>query len=116
MRGSPGEAEKLLAHADRQAREFSLRGLNMASISVDLILPDWPIQRVLQERMVTRGRYSTCAVGEIEAAGFEVLATIARPHADVVLPELSIVWAECLAGLLLPRRGAQPVQAQEVNQ
>ena len=102
VRGSPAEAEKLLAHADRQAREFSLRGENMASISVDLLLDDWPIQRVLEVRMVTRSRYSTCLVGDIEAAGFEVLATIARPHADVVFPELSILWAERLAGLLLP--------------
>ena len=66
--------------------------------------------------MVTRGRYSTCAVGEIEAAGFEVLATIARPHADVVLSELSTVWGRVPPRAPAPRRGAQPVQAQEVNQ
>jgi hypothetical protein len=43
VRGAPISGEKFLAHAARQAREYSLRGDNMASLSVDLALVDWTI-------------------------------------------------------------------------
>ena len=45
VRGAPINGDKFFAHALRQAREYSLRGANMASLSVDLVLPGWPSKR-----------------------------------------------------------------------
>jgi hypothetical protein len=42
VRGAPITADKFLAHAVRQAREYSFRGANMASLSVDLGFPTGP--------------------------------------------------------------------------
>src|SRR5205809_555983 len=61
------------------------RGRNMASVSVDLVLPDWPLERILSHQLATYRRYATCEVGTLVSSGFEVLATGDRPHADVVL-------------------------------
>lgn len=100
VRGSPISPEKLLSHATRQAREHSLRGRNMASVSVDLLMPGWPLERILAEQLVTYSRYATCPIATLQGAGFEVLATGREPHADVVLPVLSIVEATRLSELL----------------
>ena len=99
VRGAPITAEKFLAHAVRQAREYSFRGANMASLSVDLVLPDWSMDRILAGQLATYTRYATCTVVELRAHGFEVLATGLRPHADVVLPALTIVEAARLSDL-----------------
>jgi len=45
VRGAPISAEKFFAHALRQAREYTLRSTNMASLSVDLVLPGGPSTR-----------------------------------------------------------------------
>jgi hypothetical protein len=72
VRGAPISAEKFLAHAVGQAREFSLRGANMASVSVDLVLADWPLERILANQLATYTRYGTCRVDDLEGRGFEV--------------------------------------------
>jgi hypothetical protein len=100
VRGSPIRGEKLLEHAVRQARERSLRGANMAS--VDLVLPDWPLDRILARQLRHYPRYATCGIAILLAERFELLATGRRPHADVVLPALGIVEAERLAELFRP--------------
>jgi hypothetical protein len=102
VRGSPISGAKFLEHATRQAREYSLRGRNMASLSVDLVLPDWPLDRILREQLSTYRRFAGVPLGVVIAAGFGVLATGARPHADVVLPALGIVDADRLAALFAP--------------
>jgi hypothetical protein len=56
VRGSPVTAEKLWTHALRQAREYSYRGENMASVSVDLVLPDWSLERILSTQLATYSR------------------------------------------------------------
>lgn len=99
VRGAPITGEKFLAHAVRQAREYSLRGTNMAAVSTDLVLPSWPLELILAGQLVTYSRYATCLVTRLVEHGFEVLATGAPPHADVVLPILGIVEAERLAKL-----------------
>lgn len=108
VRGAPITGPKFLAHALRQARLYSLRGTNMASISTDLILPSWPLERILEGPLATYSRYATCSVASMVAAGFEVLATGAPPHADVILPMLGIVEAERLATLFAPNEDANP--------
>jgi hypothetical protein len=102
VRGSPILSAKFLEHATRQAREYSLRGSNMASLSVDLVLPFWPLDRILREQLATYRRFAAVPIEAITAAGFEVLATGQQPHADVVLAALSIVEAERLAAVFAP--------------
>ena len=102
VRGSPIRGEKFFEHALRQAREYSLRGTNMGSVSVDLVLPDWPLERILTRQLRYYPRYATVPVATLIKNRFEILATGRRPHADVVLPTLGIVEAERLAELLRP--------------
>lgn len=108
VRGAPITGEKFLAHATRQAREYSLRGGNMAAVSTDLVLSSWPLQRILADQLATYSRYATCPVERLVEGGFEVLATGAPPHADVVLPVLGIVEAERLARFFAPTEEANP--------
>lgn len=108
VRGSPITADKFLAHATRQAREYSLRGTNMASLSVDLETAEWPLERILAGQLSTYTRYATCPMAALLDGGFEVLATGRPPHADVVLPALSIVVAERLAGLFASSETCNP--------
>jgi hypothetical protein len=99
VRGAPITGEKFLAHAARQSREYSLSGRNMASVSVDLVMADWPLNRILSEQLLTYSRYATCSLADLVDARFKVLATGRAPHADVVLPALGIVEAERLASM-----------------
>ena len=102
VRGSPITAAKFLDHALRQARRYSHRGENMASLSVNLVLPDWPEERILDERLPTFPRWARCRVDVLIAADFSLLATGSRPHADVLFPTLGILWAEKLEELFRP--------------
>jgi hypothetical protein len=108
VRGSPITAEKFLAHATRQAREYSFRGANMTSLSVDLVMAEWPLDRILEQQLATYTRYATSPVADLVAAGFDVLATGRPPHADVVLPALSIVETERLSRLFAPSETRNP--------
>lgn len=108
VRGAPINAEKFFAHALRQAREYSLRSTNMASLSVDLVLPGWPLDKILAGQLATYTRYATCPVADLRRAGFEVLATGRRPHADVVLPFLTIVEAKRLSELFASHEDRNP--------
>lgn len=112
VRGSPITAEKLLAHALRQAREYSYRGQNRASISADVVLPSWPLDRILSGQLVTYSRCATCTISAILAVGFELLATGAPPHVDVVLPAPDTLWAEALANLLLLNEQPNPFKSR----
>lgn len=89
IRGGPLTVEKLVEHARRQAREFSLRGAPMASISVDGLVAGWTVELVLRERMWSRSQFATATAGVVRGAGFEVLPTHNAPHFDIVLAEAS---------------------------
>ena len=84
----------------------------MASISVDLVLPAWPLDRILSGPLVTYGRYATSTITSMRAAGFELLATGAPPHVDVVLPAADTLCAEALAQLLLPSEQPNPFKSR----
>lgn len=90
IRGGPLTAEKLVEHAERQKRDFSLRGAPMASISVDGLVAGWTVELVLRERMWSRSQFATATAGAVRAAGFEVLPTHDAPHFDVVLAEATL--------------------------
>jgi hypothetical protein len=74
----------------------------MASLSVNLVLPDWPEERILEERLATYPRWARCPVDSLAAADLTLLATGSRPHADVLFPTLSILWAEKLEAMFRP--------------
>jgi hypothetical protein len=112
VRGSPITAEKLWTHAIRQAREYSYRGDHMASVSVDVVLPDWPLERILTAQLATYSRYSICPVATLVEAGFELLATGAIPHADVVFPAVDSLWAERVAALLAGSEQRNPYKSR----
>lgn len=102
IRGGPLAAEKLVEHALRQARDYSLRGKPMTSISVDGTVAGWTIELVLRERMWSRSRYAIATVGSVDAAGFEILPTYAAPHFDIVLADATLAEAGRLLALFGP--------------
>lgn len=108
VRGGPISPDKFLAHAIRQAREYSLRGRNMSSVSVDLLMPTWPLERILAGQLITYSRYATCPIATLLSAGFEVLATGREPHADLLLPAVSIVEATRLSELFARNEERNP--------
>jgi hypothetical protein len=55
VRAGPLTAEKIVEHAERQMAVFSYNDAPMASISVDLCVDGWQIERVL-ERGCGRGQ------------------------------------------------------------
>ncbi len=110
--GSPITAEKLWTHAIRQAREYSYRGEHMASVSVDVVLPEWPLERILAAKLATYSRYSICRVAAVAEAGFELLETGAVPHADVVFPAVDSLLAERLAELLAGSEQRNPYKSR----
>jgi hypothetical protein len=80
----------------------------MVSASVNLVLPDWPAERILEERLATYPRWGRCSATALTEAGFTLLATGTRPHADLVFPDLGILWAEQLAEFFLPSEQKNP--------
>lgn len=108
VRGAPISADKFFSHAARQAREYSLRGQNMASVSADVILPDWPLERILANQLGTYSRFGICPTAGLVSAGFELLATGQRPHVDIVLPGLGIVEAARLSEMFAPSEERNP--------
>ena len=80
----------------------------MASLSVDLVLPGWPLDKILAGQLATYTRYATRPVADLRRAGFEVLATGRAPNADVVLPSLTILEAERLSELFASHEDRNP--------
>lgn len=89
VRGGPLTPQKIVQHAVRQQTVFSHRGVPMTAISVDLAIDGWPLERILRERMWSRSRYATATVGELQSAGYELVATSTAPHFSLVLPDHS---------------------------
>lgn len=87
IRGGPIATAKIIEHARRQQAVFTYRGDPMIAISVDLTIAGWTVERILQERMWSRSSYATSTVGELRAAGYELLATSTAPHYSVILPD-----------------------------
>jgi hypothetical protein len=102
VRAGPLTPEKIVEHAVRQMAVFSYRGAPMASISVDLCIAGWKLERVLEERMWSRSRYAVTTVGALRIAEYELVPTNAAPHYDIVLPGASIEAAEELLALFGP--------------
>jgi hypothetical protein len=83
-----------------------------ASVSVDLVLSEWPLERILSAQLATYSRYATCPVAALVEAGFELLATGALPQADIVFPAVDSLWAERLAVLLAGSEQRNPYKSR----
>ena len=71
----------------------------MASVSADGTVGEWTLERLLSARLWSRSSYATVEVGTIRSVGYELLATFALPHFDIVLPKASPVAAGSLLAL-----------------
>ena len=70
VRGGPIAAEKLIEHAQRQARAYTYRGEPMFSISVSLTVGGWDLASLLAGPLSSRSTYALSTVGAVRAAGF----------------------------------------------
>lgn len=84
VRGGRDTPDKLLSHALRTARAWSLDGHPLLGISVFAVL-DRPLEILLRERFSTFRTVYLPTVGGLVGAGFELLPTGLRPHFTVHL-------------------------------
>jgi hypothetical protein len=84
VRGGRDTADKLLSHAQRTARAWSLDGQPLLGISVFAAL-DVDLEVLLRERFATFRTVYLPTVQTLVEAGFELLPTGRRPHFTVRL-------------------------------
>jgi hypothetical protein len=84
VRGGKDTADKLLSHAQRTARAWSLDGQPLLGISVFAVL-DHTLDVLLRERFATFRTVYLPTVEDLIGAGFELLPTGRRPHLTVRL-------------------------------
>lgn len=82
VRGGRDTADKLLSHALRTARAWSLDGDPLHGISVFAVL-DLPLDVLLRERFATFRTVYLPTVASLLDGGFELLPTGRRPHFTV---------------------------------
>ncbi len=103
VRGGPGTAAKLTAHAERVRRAFVLDGAPVLGISVfaalDHIGPA-SLEGILSGKLPTYRVVHLVTAGRLADAGFDLLPTFGRPHMTLLLSGLDRV--EPLLELLGP--------------
>jgi hypothetical protein len=99
VRGGPVASEKIVEHAQRQAREYSFRNAPMYSISVSLTVPGWDLSALLAGPLSSRSMFAVSTAGAVRAAGFALLPTYDAPHYDLLLATGEYREAEALLSL-----------------
>jgi hypothetical protein len=84
VRGGRDTIEKLLRHAQRTARAWSLDGHPLLGISVFAVL-DMPLDELLSRRFATFPTICLPTAGDLYAHRFELLPTGLRPHFTIRL-------------------------------
>ena len=117
VRGGRDTADKLLSHALRTARAWSLDGHPFLGISVFAVL-DRPLDTLLRERFSTFRTVYLPTVESLVGAGFELLPTGRRPHFTVRLRNADEVERERLLVALgaardNPAYGQTPIWPEE---
>ena len=84
VRGGRDTADKLLNHALRTARAWSLDGYPLLGISVFAVL-DRSLDTPLRQRFATFRTVYLPTVEDLTSVGFELLPTALRPHFTVRL-------------------------------
>jgi hypothetical protein len=104
VRGGRDTVDKLLGHAERTARAWSLDGVPLLGISVFAVL-GLSLEVLLRRRFATFRTIYLPTAGELGEHGFELLATAQRPHFTVRLVRAD---ERELGGLLAALGPAQP--------
>ena len=107
IRGGPDTLGKLAAHARRIHRAYCLDGFPLWGVSVFCALDATgpaSLEGLLSGRVSTYRAVHTPTVGQIEEAGFSLLATFARPHYTLRLRDASRDEVERLLATLGPPR------------
>lgn len=103
VRGGPDSVAKLRAHAQRTARAFALDGVPALGLPVFAALDDIgaaSLDGILTGKLSTYRVVHLVTAGQVQAAGFTLLPTFARPHLTLLLATLDQV--EPLLDLLGP--------------
>lgn len=87
VRGGPITTEKLVRAAKREQAVYTWRGRPLACVSVDAVIGEWSLERILADHLATRTTYATTTVGDVIEAGLALLPTFGVPHYDVVLED-----------------------------
>lgn len=107
IRGGPDTLGKLAAHARRTHRAYCLDGSPLWGVSVFCALDTSgpaSLEGLLSGRVSTYRAVHTPTVGQIEDAGFTLLATFARPHYTLRLRDaIHDEFSRLLAALGPPR-------------
>ena len=91
LRGGPDTGSLIRSHARRVNRLFVLDGAEVWAISVFVALDDVgpaSAEAILRTKLRSYGHVYLPTVGQLRNAGFDLLATFARPHFSVLIPEL----------------------------
>jgi len=94
LRGGPDTGSLIRAHARRVNRLFVLDGAEVWAISVFVALDDVGVasaKAILRTKLRSYPHVYLPTVGRLRHAGFELLATFARPHFSVLMPGLDKV-------------------------
>ena len=91
LRGGPDTGSLIRSHARRFNRLFVLDGAEVWAISVFVVQDDvgsGSLEALLRTKLRSYGHVYLPTVGQLRGAGFELLATFARPHFSVLMPGL----------------------------
>jgi hypothetical protein len=91
LRGGPDTGMLIRAHARRVNRLFVLDGAEVWAISVFVAMDDVGIgsaKAILRTKLRSYAHVYMPTAGQLRQAGFELLATFARPHFSVLMPGL----------------------------
>lgn len=91
LRGGPDTGLLIRSHARRVNRLFVLDGGEVWAISVFVALDDiggGSAKTILRTKLRSYGHVYLPTAGQLRQAGFELLATFARPHFSVLMPGL----------------------------
>jgi hypothetical protein len=102
VRAGPLTVAKLVEHAARQARLFTIGGEPMVAVSVDLTVAGWALDQILRDRMWSRSNYATSTVAQLRDAGFDLVPTNQAPHYSALLRSSDEQEAAALLGCFGP--------------
>lgn len=91
LRGGPDTGSLIRTHARRVNRLLVLDGAEVWAISVLVALDDvgaGSAETILRTKLRSYRNVYRPTVGQLRQAGFELLATFARPHFSVLMPGL----------------------------
>ncbi|MCP3935943.1 MAG: hypothetical protein GY708_11300 [Actinomycetia bacterium] len=99
------DSRGLLRNADATRRRYSLSGSPLVAISAEVTIEGWDVEAILSgQRLLTRHSYAAVPVGELLAAGFDLLPTFSVPHYSVALGSCTDEQAKRLISVLGPTR------------